>query len=381
MKKVVRLLLAMASLTALAQEPEKVDLFKGGTDGFELFRIPGMVVTTKGTVLTYCEARHDARSDWGEIEVHLRRSTDGGKTWDTARKIAHAGERVEGNPRKKAGGEHEQTVNNPVAVVDRNGAIHFLYQLNYARCFSMRSEDDGLTWTKPVEITSAFEGFRSKCDWKVIATGPGHGIQMRSGRLVVPVWLAYGKVGEHAPSMAGMIVSDDHGQTWTAGDIAVPNAGDFRNPNETSAAELRDGRVMLVTRNVSKPNRKLVTVSADGATGWSTPRFEEALWEPVCMASLLALPKPAGALLFACPRMLKLDASGHEVPASGAPRRNLSLQLSLDEGRTWTAGKTLEVGGSGYSDLAVLPDGTLLCFYERDKRLTVARFPFTWLSP
>ena len=369
----------LAVLHATAQQPEKTDLFTANTDGFELFRIPGIVLTTKGTGLAYCEARHDARSDWGEIVVQMRRSTDGGRTWEKARQIAHMGERVEGNPRKKAGGEHEQTVNNPVAVVDRNGSVHFLYELNYSRCFSMRSDDDGLTWTKPVEITAAFEGFRKTCDWKVIATGPGHGIQLGSGRLMVPVWLAYGKVGDHSPSMAGTIYSDDHGRTWKAGDIAVPNEGAFGNPNETSIAELSDGRVLLNTRNVSKANRKLVTVSADGATGWSVPRFDEALWEPICMGSLVALPKP-DTLLFACPHSLKLDPMGNEIPGKGGERKNLTLQLSRDNGNTWQVSKTLEEGRSAYSDLAVAPDGAVFCFYERDKRLTVARFTLGWLN-
>ncbi len=365
------------ALTASAQE--KVDLFSANTDGFELFRIPGIVVTAKGTALAYCEARHDARSDWGEIEVHLRRSTDGGKTWDKARQIAHMGPRVEGNPRKKTGGEHEQTVNNPVMVAGRDGRIHCLYELNYARCFAMHSDDDGLSWSPPVEITATFEGFRKSYDWKVIATGPGHGIELKSGRLVVPIWLAFGGGGAHSPSACGTIYSDDHGASWHAGDIAVPNAGDFGNPNESSVAQLSDGRVMLNARNVSKPNRKLVTTSADGATGWSSPRFDAALWEPICMGSLLELPD-SGALLFSCPHSLRLDAEGHEVPGKGAERKNLTVQVSRDNGQTWPVSKALEEGRSAYSDLAALPDGTVLCFYERDKRLTIARISPEWLN-
>ena len=119
---------------------ESTDVFPAGMNGIALYRIPGIVATTKGTVLAYCEARKNARSDWGEIEVHLRRSTDDGKTWNAPQHIAHDGSRIEGNPNKKNGGEREQTVNNPVAIVDREtGAIEFLYCINYARCYSMRS--------------------------------------------------------------------------------------------------------------------------------------------------------------------------------------------------------------------------------------------------
>ncbi|TDU70592.1 sialidase-1 [Prosthecobacter fusiformis] len=295
--------------------------------------------------------------------------------------IAHHGERAEGNPRKKEGGEKEQTVNNPVAIVDANGTIHFLYCLNYARCFYMSSTDDGLTFSEPREITAAFEGFKPRCPWNVLATGPGHGIQIKSGRLVVPVWLAYGsKPGDHAPSMAGTLYSDDHGATWKAGDIAVPNEGEFANPNETTLAILSDGSVILNTRSVSKASRRLVTVSADGATGWSQPRFDDSLWEPICMGSLTALPQKPGTLIFANPHMLKLDAEGKPVPGGRGLRENLTIKLSRDDGQTWIASKTLEAGKSAYSDLTVLSDGTILCFYERDSRLTAARFNEAWVE-
>ena len=272
-------------------------------------------------------------------------------------------------------------MNNPVAIVDReSGAIEFLYCVNYARCFSMRSTDDGRTWSQPVEITAAFEPFRAKYDWKVIATGPGHGIQFKSGRLVVPIWLAYGKTGEHGPSAAGTIFSDDHGKTWKAGEIAVPNEGDFLSPNETMLATLSDGRVMLVARSLSKPNRKIISTSRDGATGWSKPAFRHELWEPRCMASILAHPSKPGVLLFSNPHTLPLDETGKVIPGSKGKRENLSIKLSRDDGKTWPVNKTLEAGPSAYSDLAVLPDGTVLCFYERDDCLTVARFTLEWLT-
>lgn len=384
---VVAALLAAAvpapSARAAAAAPllEHADVFPAKSHGIARYRIPGIVVTPKGTVLAYAEARKNNSSDWGEIEIHLRRSTDGGKTWLPGQQIAHRGPRLEGNPRKKTGGEREQTVNNPVAIVDRTtGAIEFLYCINYARCFAMRSTDDGLTWSDPIDITATFEPFRRHYDWKVIATGPGHGIQLRSGRLVVPIWLAYGGVGDHGPAAAATIYSDDHGRTWRAGDLAVPDTAPFGSPNESIAATLSDGRVMLMSRSLSQANRKIVTTSPDGATGWSKPTFHDELWEPRCMAGLIAHPAAPGLLLFTNPHTLGRDAAGKEIPSAKGPRQNLTVKLSRDDGKTWPVSRTLEAGPSAYSDLAVLPDGTVLCLYEKASDIVVARFNLAWLT-
>lgn len=381
---ITRLLLPLLLFGAcLHAEPlfEKTEVFPAGMNGIARYRIPGIAVTAKGTVLAYSEARKNNSSDWGEIEIHLRRSTDGGRTWLPAQHIAHNAARLEGNPRKKEGGEHEQTVNNPVAIVDREtGAVEFLYCINYARCYSMRSIDDGATWSAPVDITATFEPFRKHYDWKVIATGPGHGIQLKSGRLVVPIWLAYGKTGDHSPSAAATIYSDDHGKTWKAGDLAVPNEGEFNNPNETMLATLADDSVLLVTRSVSKPNRKIITISPNGATDWSKPVFHDQLWEPICMASIVAHPSKPGTLVFSNPHSLSFDKEGKEVPAGRGKRENLCIKLSRDDGKTWPVSKVLDPGKAAYSDLVVLPDGTVLCLYEADSDIDCARFNLEWIT-
>lgn len=365
---------------APAGAPEWQDLFAAGDHGVALYRIPGIVVTTKGTVLAYCEARRNAGSDWGEIEVHLRRSTDGGRTWTAPQRIAHQGDRISGKS-GNASADAEQTVNNPVAIVDHvTGAIEFLYCINYARCFSIRSTDDGLSWSAPVEITAAFESFRPHCNWKVLATGPGHGIQLKSGRLLVPVWLAYGGVRDHHPSVTGTLYSDDHGKTWQAGDVAIPDTAEFNDPNETIAAELSNGNVLLIARSESRPNRKLLLTSPDGAANWSTPKFHPQLLEPICMASVLAVPGRPGTLVFSNPATVGLDEQGRERPNSRGKREQLTVRLSTDDGATWPVSKLLEQGKSAYSDLAALPDGTILCFCEVDRRLRLARFSLEWLT-
>ena len=339
------------SAAVWAGEPflEKTDLFTAGTEGYALYRIPGIVVTTKGTVLAYCEARKGDRGDWGTIDILLRRSADGGKTWGPRMKIAAVEGPHRKNPVALAQGlarPEDVTYNNPVAIVDRKtGAVHFLFNLEYMRAFYMRSDDDGRTFSKPVEITATFEEFRREYDWKVLATGPGHGIQLSSGRLLVPVWLSTGTGGHaHRPSVVSVIHSDDRGRTWRRGEIAVPNTAEWVNPSETVPLELADGRVMLNARSESKAQRRLIIYSRDGATGWSEPKFQPELLEPICMGSTVRLSKKPSQdrnrILFANPDNLG-RADGKEVPGTGRDRRNLTVKLSYDEGATWPVAKPL----------------------------------------
>ena len=380
----------------------KKNLFERGGGGYALYRIPGIVVTKRGTILAYCEARRTGKSDWDAIDILLRRSTDGGRTWSEPRKIAHVEGPIEANPlaasRKLTGPDHI-TYNNPVAIADHEtGAVHFLFCVEYMRCFYVRSDDDGVSFTKPTEITSTFDRFRPEYDWKVLATGPGHGIQLtvgpHKGRLIVPVWLSTGTGGNaHRPSVASVIFSDDHGRTWDRGRVALKDELPLINPSETAAVQLADGRVMLNARTESKAHRRTVTIGEDGTGGWSEPRFQEELWEPICMASSVRLTmKPEhgrNRILFANPHNLE-RSRGAATPGRSRDRRNLSVKLSYDEGETWPVNKSLQSGFGGYSDLAVLPSGEILCFYERGGAgdtnsyrltyLTLARFSLEWLT-
>jgi len=375
----MRFLFLVLALPAVAAEPvlEKQPLFEADTGGYATYRIPGLVVTDKGTLLAYCEARKSAAGDWGAIDLFYRRSTDGGKTWSGPKKIVDIGGGFEKNPvavNQKLGHFPDITVNNPVMIADK-GVVHFLYCVEYMRCFYTRSEDDGKTFAPPVEVTPTFEGFRPAYDWKVIATGPGHGIRLsKTGRLVVPVWLSTGEGGHgHRPSAVATIYSDDGGKSWSAGDIVVKHP-ELTNPSETAAVESPDGRVMLNIRHESEPHRRAVSVGPDGATKWSKPVLDPALPEPVCMGSLV---RWGDQILFANPR----NPAGRE-------RKNLTVHVSEDGGKTWKHRRTIEPGPSGYSDLAVGPDGWGYCLYESGivdgkpfhiKALTLAKFNREWL--
>ena len=399
MKHIAAVFLVLSGLLS-ADEPfiEKIDLFVAGDHpAYSLYHIPGVVVTAKGTVLTWCEARKRAAgvSDWDDIRILLRRSTDDGKTWSAAKSIADVPGPKEKNPfalKMKNVDPNDVTYNNPVLIADRNGTVHMLFCLEYMRVFYQRSSDDGMTFSRPTEITAAFEAFKKHYDWKVLATGPNHSIQLKNGRLIVPVWLSTGAGGNaHRPSVTATLYSDDQGKNWQAGDIAVPCTEEWINPNETVAIELKDGRVMLNVRSESKAHRRLITTSPDGATQWSTPKFDEALLEPICMAGIVRYNHEGeSAILFSNPHNLDV-AKGKPEPGKSRARRNVSVKLSRDEGQTWPINKCIEEGPSMYSDLAVTPSGTLLCFYGRSGdnkgvaafaggRLTLARFNREWLE-
>lgn len=371
--------------TADESEPVTTEVFRAETGGYAQYRIPGLVVTSKGTLLAYCEARKGITSDWVAIDVLMRRSTDGGRTWSDPQKVANPPAGITKNPvalAQKLAGPDDLTINNPVAIVDRQtGSIHLLYCVEYARCFHVRSDDDGVTFGPPTEITATFERFRSDYPWKVLAAGPGHGIQLANGRFVVPVWLSNGEGGHgHRPSMVSVVHSDDHGKTWERGDVVVNHPNPL-NPSETAAVELSDGRVMLNIRNESEPRLRAYSISPDGAKAWSDFGFDKQLPDPICFGSLVRLPRQPGhdkiRILFS-----NLDN------AKNRDRKNLTIRLSEDDGQTWPVSKALVPGESGYSDLAAGDDGTIYCFYEEGRAgkvpfnprvLLLSRFSEAWL--
>jgi len=372
---------------------EKQDLFVAGENGCASYRIPAVVVTPQQAVLVACEARRDNRSDWGHIDLFVRRSIDGGRTWEKSRQLIGREDLPADLAQNAAhaSGEGKFTINNPTWISnDATGETHLLFCAEYARGFMITTRDGGATFSAPREITAAFQTFRSRDSypWKVIAIGPGHGTRLASGRLVAAVWLATGEGGNaHRPSICATIYSDDRGITWHAGEVVARDPDPLRNPSETAVVEIAPGQVMLNIRSDSPNNRRAIAIGRDGATRWSQPSFDEALWEPVCMASPIRYdpsgsPHPAF-LLFSNPASLEKNP---KTPAQSASRirQDLTLRASRDGGKTWPIQRLLQAGASAYSDLAVTADGHILCFYERGEKdpyekLTLARFPSAWL--
>lgn len=374
-----------------AQQFDRSLVFRAGDGGYQHYRIPALAVTKAGTLLALCEAR--SGGDWSAIDIVLRRSTDRGATWSDVAKLADVPGPHAKNPALKSSKSvkpGEVTYNNPLVIADpKTGAVHLLFCYEYARCFHRRSDDDGATFSPAVEITSAFASFRDDYSWKVLAVGPGHGIQLTSGRLIVPVWLSSAaSANAHHPSVIATIHSDDQGANWQRGAIVAGEREPLVDPSESEAVELADGRVLLNIRSEATPNRRAVAISPDGISAWSVPRFDEALVEPICMASICRLSQTPGSdrnrLLFSNPANLG-KAKGEALPGKSRDRRNLTIRLSYDEARTWPAARVVEAGASGYSDLAVAPDGTIYCLYETRgdnarHSIWLARFNLEWLT-
>ena len=333
-------------------------LFRAGEGGYFGYRIPALVVTKTGSLLAFCEARKGSLSDSGDIDTVLRRSTDGGRTWSPMQVVADAGPDVCGNP---------------CPVVDRDsGTILLPLTQNKGdgpepkilkgeapprTVWLTKSSDDGQTWSPPVEISARTR----RPDWRWYATGPGHGIQLRSGRIVIPCDHSTGP--ENDLWHSHIIYSDDAGASWQIGGVL-----DGRT-NECIAVELHDGRVYLNMRNYRNTRLRAVSTSADGGLTWTPAADDPGLAEPVCQAS--AVRYSTNVVLFSNPASTK--------------RENMTIKLSYDECQTWPVAKTLHAGPAAYSDLAVLPDNTIACLYEAGDKspyetITLALFDLAWLT-
>jgi sialidase-1 len=338
-----------------------VEVFTSGQDGYHTYRIPALIQSAKGTLLAFCEGRKEHRRDWGNIDVLVKRSRDGGRTWSQAITVADFG---------------ADTIGNPAPVVDRRtGIVWLLLTRNPGdvpekqilpglsgatrTVWVTHSKDDGRTWAPPLDITASVK----HPEWSWYATGPVNGIQLRTGRMVIP---CDHNRGDATRRYSHVIYSDDGGNTWKLGGSAGPDC------NESTVVELRDGSLMLNMRSYAGQNRRAVSISRDRGLTWTPPVLDEALIEPVCQACLMRFGQGRKAvLLFSNPADTK--------------RVNMTVRLSRDEGKTWSVSKTVHAGPSAYSNLIELKGNTVGLLYERGdadrhERITFARFPLKWLD-
>lgn len=320
-------------------------IFKRGDEGYHTYRIPSLIKTKEGTLLAFAEARKNSASDTGDIDLVLRRSDDDGATWGEMITVWDDGTHTCGNPAPVVDEESGtifllMTWNNGA---DDIGPINAGTSIDTRRVFVCHSTDDGQTWSTPEEITATTK----KENWGWYATGPCHGIQLKKGekkgRLVIPC--DYISVtGTGGGSGAHIIYSDDHGASWHLG-------GTTGRGNESTVAELSDGKLLLNIRISNNNNLRIVSTSSDAGISWTTP-VNAPLVDPVCQGSMIsgALYEGSWGVFFSNP--------------SSNVRENMTIKLSIDDGVTWSKQYSVFTGKAGYSDLVYLSESFIGILYE-----------------
>jgi sialidase-1 len=334
------------------------EIFDPAGSGYHTFRIPS-VLAHGSVVLAFCEGRLHGAGDAGEIEVVLRRSLDSGLTWEPLQVVSAAAGKTCGNPVPLvdvgSGDIVLVTVQNGADAVETSLA-RGIDPVDGRRVYVQRSSDDGASWSPAVEITAQVK----PDDWGWYATGPCHGITLRSGRLVVPANHSFvpsaGLNGGHC------IYSDDGGFTWSVG-FVDRNDGAELNANETTVAELPDGRLYFNARNHQGTGPARVHAwSSDGGETLDAPYAGiPEITAPGIQGSVLRLPD--GRLLLS-------------TPADPSVRRELTVFVSSDSGATWKPLRVVHEGMAGYSDLVLLADGSVGIFYEAGETSSFASLRF-----
>ncbi|WEO97536.1 sialidase family protein [Streptomyces sp. FXJ1.172] len=339
--------------------------YVSGQGGYHTYRIPAVVRTRRGTVLAFAEGRRNGPGDSGDIDVVLRRSTDGGCTWGPLTVVAAGHGDTRGNPAPvvdpRTGAVVLVTCGNSGAVTEAQIMRGQVPPARGRRVFVQRSWDDGRRFTPPAEITAEVK----RPGWRWYATGPGHAVALtrgpHAGRLLVPADhstappAGSSDTGREARYYAGhALYSDDGGYTWHLGFVASAPDG-VGDVNETSAAQLPGGRLYFNARDQYGAARghRLDAYSSDGGTTLDRPYAPQPSLAdvPVVQGSLLQLSGPGAPLLFSAP----------SVPTA---RRALAIWSSTDAGRTFTKLRTLSGRPAAYSDLVRLGPTTVGVLYE-----------------
>jgi len=369
-----------------AQEAQKFteqQIFSNGTDGYNCYRIPAIITAKNGDLLAFAEGRVLGCNDFGNVDIVLKRSTDQGKTWSAIQVVADNGTMQSGNPAPVLDRYDARFTDGRIFLFYNNGIAseHATRMGNGLRTVLYKTSiDHGITWSESTDITSSVhrpyrpemnKEYKFEEDWRSYANTPGHALQLQkgkyAGRIFVPANHSIGVPQNNFNDYrAHAFYSDDHGKTWQLSpSIEVPSS------NESIAVELSDGTLMQNIRHQSGIQKeRLVALSRDGGESWTSTYFDSVLISPVCQSSILSYTMAHGkhAILFS-------------NPESKTNRQNMTVKMSLDDGKSWPIKRVVRAGESAYSDLVEQKDSSIGLLYEHgnDGGIHYANFNMAWL--
>lgn len=333
-------------------------IWKNSDKEYTKYRIPSIIVTQKGTVLTFCEGRKGDGGDRADIDLLVKRSSDNGETWSEQSIVWDDGGNTCGNPTPVI----DQTTGRIILLMSWNSSAYGHDAIKTEahgtrRPFMCYSDDDGLTWSEPEDLTATCKN----PVWEWYATGPGIGIQLKSekykNRIVIPANHSYYTNNEAEWGFqkgiglgAHVILSDDGGATWRYSEAITPGC------NESQVVELEDGTLMMNMRSYSKMRCRAVSYSHDGGETWSDIEHALQLVEPVCQASIIEYGHYNGDKMYL-----------FSNPASVEDRVYMTIKTSFDNCETWSNAKLIADNKAEYSCLTVLPNGNIGLIYEVGK--------------
>lgn len=360
-------------------------VYQGGQEGHATYRIPAIINLPNGELLAFAEGRVNGSNDYGDINLVLKRSDDKGKTWTPLQTLVDYDDLQAGNPAPVIDLYDPAHPKGVVYLFYNTGNNHeYDIRMNKGvrEVWMIRSLDLGHSWGEPVNITSqvhkpnntAFNSsYTNPEDWRHYANTPGHAFQFQNGEYKGRIYVAANHSkgdpqDEFKDYQAHGFYSDDHGKTFN-----ISESIKFPGSNESIAAELPDGRMIMSTRNQRGDIRsRILAYSEDGGATWSEQYFEERLPDPVCQGSILSFEDASGNTILA-----------HSNNADTENRNNLMLKISKDLGKTWTDSilidrKDIPKGKTwtAYSDLVLLDTQTIGILYERDDYKEIV---FKWM--
>lgn len=362
--------LVAVSFFSVAQTP----VFVSGNDGYKSYRIPAIVRTPTGELLAFAEGRVGGSGDFGDIDIVMKRSQDGGKSWSKIQVVATYDDLQAGNPAPVMDLTDPafpkgrlflffNTGNNHEGEVRKGKGLREVWYKS--------STDGGITWGDAVNITTQVHrpkqpalnaAYNFPDDWRSYANTPGHGMQLTEGRHKGRIYIAANHSAgipksNFADYQAHGFYTDDHGKTFKLSETISVEGG-----NEATAAELSGGRLMFNARNQKGDVRaRIVAISYDGGAKWDTTYFDRNLPDPVCEGSILTISqgKRQNILAFCNAADTKM-------------RDNLTLRISFDDGKTWKKSYVVDKSAAGerdftaYSDIVKTGKRTIGVLYERD---------------